>query len=162
MNIVLGAGLEKRRGKGRIQGVYGAMANIMVGTHGNKVTYGNELSTEYPNPLSTEYPWTQSTVGTGYVASQTDNRILTENDGLAFGVGVNGFLGVEYFFAPKMSIGGEFTWGLMFQVTGKSKTEIEYLDADAKSTETTKSGGALYVGVDNGNTGGAINLSFYF
>jgi hypothetical protein len=165
MNIVLGAGIEKRRGKGRVQGVYGAMANIMVGTHGNSITYGNEMSTVYTNPLSTDYPWTPSYTGTGYIASNTGNRTLKDNDGMTFGIGVNGFLGVEYFFAPKMSIGGEFTWGLMLQVTGKGKSEVEYLNGApvvTETTETTKSGGALYFGVDNGNTGGASNLSFYF
>lgn len=162
MNVVLGAGIEKRKGKGRVQGVYGAMVNIMVGTHGNKYTYGNELSTTYPTPLSTNSPWTQDETSTGYNTSQTSSRTLTNNDGMAFGIGVNGFLGVEYFFAPKMSIGGEFTWGLMVQVAGKNKIEKEELVLNEKLTTTTKKGGGLYFGIDNGNTGGAINLSFYF
>lgn len=162
MNIVVGAGIEKRRGKGRVQGLYGAMANLMVGTHGNSVKYGNELSSTYTNPLSTDYPWTPKFVGTGYESSYTSNRILKDNDGMTFGIGVNGFLGVEYFFAPKMSIGGEFTWGLALQITGKSKVETEYLDSGENTTLTTKSGGAFYFGMDNTNTGGAINLNFYF
>jgi len=165
MNIVLGAGMEQRRGKGRVQGVWGAMANIMLGTHANKLTYGNELSSSYPTPLSTDYPWTKSETGTGYYTSHTNNRVVADNEGTTFGFGVNSFLGVEYFFAPKMSIGGEFTWGLMIQFTGKSKNEIEYLNGSpalTKTTETTKSGGSMYFGIDNGNTGGAINLNFYF
>jgi len=57
MNIVLGAGMEKRKGKGRVQGIYGAMANIMLATHGNKLVYGNKMNSDYNTPLSTKYPW---------------------------------------------------------------------------------------------------------
>ena len=161
LNIVLGGGIEKRRGKGRVHGVYGAMANIMIGTHGNSMTYGNQLSATYPNPLSTNYPWVKDETG-GYVTSTTNNRVLSDNDGLAFGFGLNGFLGVEYFFAPKMSIGGEFTWGFLIQTTGKSSVKTETLVGSTVSTNTSKTNGSFYFGVDNNNTGGAINISFYF
>lgn len=158
MNIVLGIGIEKRRGKGRVQGVYGAMANIMVGTNGRTYTYGNSLSTTYRNPLSTV--WNPD--GSAAYVDNLSVRDLKNTNGMTFGIGVNGFLGVEYFFAPKMSIGGEFTWGMMLQITGKNSVENERMVQSNVETTTTKEGGALYFGMDNGNSGGAINLSFYF
>jgi|WetSurMetagenome_2_1015567.scaffolds.fasta_scaffold104930_2 hypothetical protein len=161
MNIVLGAGLEKRRGKGRVQGLYGAMVNIMLATHGNNLVYGNEMSSTYINPLSTEYPWIEDGTN-GYITENAASRVLKDNAGMGFGIGINTFLGVEYFFAPKMSIGGEFSWGVLLSISGKSKVESEGWDGSAVSTTTYKSGGSTYIGVDNGNTGGAINLSFYF
>jgi hypothetical protein len=161
MNIVLGAGLEKRRGKGRVQGYYGVMANIMVSTHGNKVVYGNTMDAAHTAPLSTQYPWVEE-IGGGYATENATTRVVKDNDGLGFGIGVNAFLGVEYFFAPKMSIGGEFSWGILFQMQGKSKAEIETWDGSAVKTTTYKSGGTTFIGIDNGNSGGAINLNFYF
>ncbi|MCX6244791.1 MAG: hypothetical protein NTU98_08805 [Bacteroidetes bacterium] len=161
MNIVLGAGLEKRKGKGRVQGVYGAMANIMLGKVGNKVVYGNDINSSYTSPLSTDYPWSPNSTG-GYDASAANSRVTKDNSGLTYGIGVNVFLGVEYFFAPKMSIGGEFSWGLLFSSTGKSKVETEGWDGSSVKTVTYKSGGTTYFGVDNTNTAGAIMLNFYF
>jgi hypothetical protein len=161
MNVVLGAGLEKRRGKGRVQGLYGAMANLMFSTHSNKLVYGNEMSSTYMTPLSTRYPWVTDGSG-GYVTENATSRVLKDNAGFGIGVGINAFLGVEYFFAPKMSIGGEFSWGILFSMTGKSKVESEAWDGSQVSTTTYKSGGSTYIGIDNGNTGGAINLNFYF
>jgi len=161
MRIVLGAGFEKRRGKGRVQGLWGAMANIMLGTDGNKLKYGNAMNSTYTTPLSTDYPWVALSSG-GYQASAATSRITKDNGGLTFGFGVNAFIGVEYFFAPKMSIGGEFSWGLMLGLTGKSKVESEAWDGSSVKTTTYKSGGSTYIGIDNDNSGGAINLNFYF
>ncbi len=162
-NVSLGAGIEKRRGKGRVQGVYGAMANLMVSAQANKVKYGNEISSTYKNPVSTSYPWTKTESG-NYNTSPSSNRTIKDNDGMTFGIGVNAFVGVEYFFAPKMSIGGEFSFAIMVAVTGKSKSEKEYWDSSSSSVKTiqTKQGGSTTFGIDNTNTGGAINLSFYF
>ena len=161
MNIILGAGIEKRKGKGRVQGVYGAMANIMLSTHGNKVVYGNAMNSDYNTPLSTVYPWVSDGSG-GYPTENASTRVVKYNDGLGFGIGVNAFLGIEYFFAPKMSIGGEFSWGVLLQLNGKSNVGSETWDASGITSSTYKSGGTTYFGFDNGNSGGAINLNFYF
>jgi len=163
MDISFGAGIEKRKGKGRVQGVYGGMVNFLISTGGNKVTYGNTMTGTYPNPLSTDYPWVMNESGR-YHASQTSSRTLKNNEGMTFGVGANLFLGVEYFFAPKISIGGEFSFGLMLATTGKDKKEVESWDAVGKTVKTTetKYGGKTTIGIDNSNSGGAINLSFYF
>ena len=158
MNIVLGAGIERRLGKGRVQGLYGAMANLMIGTVGHSYIYGNNMTGTYTTPLSTEW----NSDGSVYDVTNLSVRNTKNNDGMTFGFGVNGFAGVEYFFAPKMSIGGEFTWGMMFQVTGKNKIENEKMVGSDKVVTTTKRDGAFFFGMDNSNSGGAINLSFYF
>ncbi len=161
LNIALGFGLEKRRGKGRVQGIYGAMANVMLSSVGNKFTYGNAFSSNFTDPESTIYPWREISPGVYETAHETD-RVTKYNEGMTFGIGVNAFIGVEYFFAPKMSIGGEFSWGVIFQVTGKSKEVGEYWSDGAVKTHETKEGGSTYFGIDNTNSGGCINLSFYF
>jgi len=161
MNIVLGAGIEKRKGKGRVQGLYGAMANIMLSTDANKLVYGNAMSSVYTNPLSTTYPWVSEGNGS-YATENTSARVTSDNKGMGFGIGVNAFLGVEYFFAPKMSIGGEFSWGILVQINGKSKIGSESYNGTDVTNSTYNSGGATYFGIDNGNSGGSINLNFYF
>ena len=101
-NITLGGGIENRRGNTRLQGYYGAMAMISLG--------GSKTSYEY---------------GAGAAAGD----ITEEKAGSTFGLGVRAFVGAEYFVLPKISIGGEFGWGLGFSSTGASETTIQGADA---------------------------------
>ena len=57
-----------------------------------------------------------------------------------FGLNARGFVGTQYFFAPKMSIGAEYGWGLGFSKSGDNSS--------------------FNVGVDN--AGGSIYLSLFF
>ena len=41
----------------------------------------------------------------------TDNDTIVLKEILSFGFGLDGFIGVEYYIAPKLSIGGQFSWG---------------------------------------------------
>ena len=79
-------------------------------------------------------------------------------DGSTFNLGIRGFIGVEYFFAPKMSLSGEFGWGLGLSSTGASETTVTF----AGTTTTTKGGKSSSFGLDTDNAGAAINLNFYF
>lgn len=97
-NITLGGGIEKRRGSTRLQGYYGAMAMISLG--------GSKTSYEY---------------GAGVV----DGQLTEAKAGSTFGLGVRAFVGAEYFVLPKISIGGEFGWGLGFTSTGPSSTTTQ-------------------------------------
>ncbi|MFM1745078.1 MAG: hypothetical protein RLZZ630_1015, partial [Bacteroidota bacterium] len=128
-NITLGAGIQKYRGKGRLQGIYGAEAAISLG--GSKMT-----------------------------ANATDASGIEEEmkDGSTFGIGVRGFIGAEYFFAPKMSLSGEFGWGISLNSQG----EGEYTYSGGGQSTTTKYGKASAFGIDTDNVGGNINLNFYF
>ena len=83
MDVTLGAGIEKRRGHTRLQGLYGAQAMINL-----------------------------SSAKTGDVKSPS-----------GFGLGVQGFIGAEYFILPKISIGGEYGWGLGFSSRGSTDTQ---------------------------------------
>jgi hypothetical protein len=48
----------------------------------------------------------------------------TVKSGLGFGVGAQGFIGAEYFIFPKISMGAQYTYGLMLGVDGKSTTSV--------------------------------------
>ncbi|MGB3946682.1 MAG: hypothetical protein WBM13_01750 [Bacteroidia bacterium] len=127
-NIGLTAGWEKRRGKTRLQGFYGGELGIMLGTSKTTTTYGNAVSVD--NPVT---------------------RTKEIKAGSTFGLGLRGFIGAEYFILPKMSIGGEFGWGLAFSSTGEGETTTESWDGTAVVTTLTKTGKSSSFGFDTDN-----------
>lgn len=166
-DVVLGLGLEKRRGKGRVQGIYGAEAQILLAMGKTKYTYGNAINATYNAPLS--YCWVDNVAplpvpcpGAGLATT----RVTENKAGMTLGVGARAFVGVEYFFAPKISLGGEFGWGLNFTSTGKGKkTEEGWMlntTAAAVGTLETETGGSGAFGIDTDNPYAAINIMFYF
>ncbi len=156
MNITLGAGIQKWRGKGRLKGYYGAEA--MIG-------FGSETDTTYTYLKSLT-----TTSGIGSV------QVSEIKGGSIFGFGVNGFIGVEYFFAPKMSLSAEYTWGIGISSVGES--EVSYTEVEApsgtpvvssKSAKGDKSsdfnvgvGNTVTPNIINSGGSGSIVLSFYF
>lgn len=82
-------------------------------------------------------------------------------------VGVFGFVGVEYFFAPKMSVGGELGLGIAYVNQGESEYKTQYFDTASNSVKentvkrhdsTTPTNGFNVRTAATGN----IFLSFYF
>jgi len=137
--LTLGAGLQKNRGKGRLRGIYGAEIAIMLGGGGDvKSTY-----TETIPPVA--------------MSHQTENKA-----GSTFGIGLNGFIGAEFFFAPKMSLSAEYQWGLNFSSTGEGETTTTNWDAAGVATSTTAKGqksSSMLVDVTNA---GSIVFHCYF
>jgi hypothetical protein len=141
MNITLGAGLEKRVGSTRIVGTYGGMFMVMLGSE--KETY------EYGNPANANNP----VVG----------RVTEMKEGSTFGLGLQAFAGVEWFCAPKVSLSGEYTWGVSLSSTGFSETTAESWDGSGVVTETVEGGTKQNsFGLDTGISGANIGLNFYF
>src|SRR5207244_777195 len=64
-------------------------------------------------------------------------RIIDISDGFLFGFGVNGFLGAEYFFAPKMSLSAEYSWGLLYATTGEATATYETWTGGSGGSRTT-------------------------
>lgn len=139
--ITLGAGIQKYRGKGRLQGIYGAEA--MIGFGSSSVTHEFAKSPDANNQASL-------------------NRIKEVKGGSTFNFGVRAFIGAEYFFAPKMSLGVEYGWGLMVGSTGASETTREFWNGTAVTTETTKGGKASNFGLNVQQPNGSITLNMYF
>lgn len=78
----------------------------------------------------------------------------TVKSGLGFGVGAQGFIGAEYFIFPKISMGAQYTYGLMLAVDGKSTTSVTGSpDVEGPSSSSFNLGG---VGVMSIN----VNLHF--
>lgn len=128
--IGLGGGIEMRRGKGRLQGFYGG--DLMIWSSASKAsfTYGNALAasgTVVTVNNATTTTFNNSSLATNMTTDTYGNsaRVLTYKSGRTTGFGLRGFIGAEYFVLPKLSIGGEFGWGLGFATTGASTTEME-------------------------------------
>lgn len=153
-NYRLGLGYELSRGKGRVQGFYGG--ELLLGaTNGTTVyEYGNAYTADVTNPNFTNFGTNVGTKG----------RILEQKQGLGLSIGAGAFIGVEYFFAPKISVGGEFAWGLAYTKTSDGTVTEEFFDANnsAIGKETTKTGGGNSWRVDTDNAFGAIYLMFHF
>lgn len=146
MAINLGAGIEKRVGSTRVVGVYGAELNIGFGNGKTTFDYGNALSNTNAGPRTTE-----------------------SKQGGTFGIGLNGFAGIEWFAAPKLSLSGEYAWGLAMQSTGLGSTTTESFVNN--STTTTTVDGTPNDGqadktssfkIDTGVSGARIAVNFYF
>lgn len=153
-NILIGFGKEYRRGYGRLQGFYGFEGALSYGANKTIYEYGNDYTSIYPAPASTNF-------GTNKIGT---SRVLTEKAGSVLGIGLRGFVGVEYFVAPKISLGGEFGWGLLYQRTGTGEKEVESMNFGSGQSETTTTevaGGSSLV-IDTDNMTGCIYLLFHF
>ena len=176
--IGITAGIEKRKGKTRLQGYYGAELGIYFGGAHDKFTYGNSYAgtgtaagtSATPNSTT----WSNSTgssSGTPTVAGSgaAATRVTDIKSGTNVQFGVRGFLGVEYFILPKISLGGEFGWGLGLSTTGAGQTTNQGIyTGTSASTQVTKTGktSEFVVGTDNKNSifgpTGSIRMNFYF
>lgn len=155
-HFTIGAGLQKSRGKGRLHGIYGA--EVMIGLGGEKdvYTYGNAYgATPYNTPTTHDF--------NGNYDSAGNTRVTEDKNGSSFSFGLDGFIGAEYFFAPKMSLSGEYAWGLMMSSTGEGEVTTERLNDnfDGGTKTTTKTGKSSSFGLDVTNIG-SITLHFYF
>jgi hypothetical protein len=159
-NVTIGAGVEMRKGKGRLQGVYGAEANIFFGGGKDKYTYGNAITSD--NNFPTTHNFGDNVI---YDKAAVNPYRTTEYKyGSTFGLGVRAFIGAEYFVLPKLSIGGEFGWGIGFASTGDDELTAEGWDA-ANSTVgkiTQKAGNGGGFGIDTDNLGGGMYIMLHF
>jgi hypothetical protein len=119
-SFYLSGGIEKRRGHGRLQGYYGGELGLGFGAA------APNSKVEYEMPLSATNPGT---------------RTLSTKAGSSFTVGLRGFVGVEYFLVPKLSLGAEFGWGLMFRTTAQNETITETWNGTAVEENTSSTVG---------------------
>ena len=167
-NIILGAGIEMRKGKTRLQGYYGGMFMIGFGGSDNKYTYGNSFSKT--NLLPTRKDFGNDNLGNDNYSAVGPTYNTQDKAGSTMMIGLRGFIGAEYFLFPKISIGAEFGWGLFFSHRGDGSTTKEYWDGvnNALKTQTIKNAGTSTFGFDTDVNGqqvmptGTLNLTMHF
>lgn len=181
-NIGIMVGLEKRRGFGRLQGFYGAELGINVASAKNTFTYGNTFTQNTAAPaINVSYDPADDMDVNGDAAVDnvaTDpfgntGRVTEWKSGSAFGIGLRGFIGAEYFVLPRLAVGGEFGWGLAFIANGTSSTVVETEGITNAATEATntftmesKNGSRFGVDTDAMNSvfgpAGRLKITFHF
>ena len=140
--VVLSGGYEQRRGYDRIQGFYGGEALIGL----------SSLSS------STNYGWNYSDQAFDFgVIGDGSSRVTQSASGRGLTVGLRGLVGVEYFIAPKISIGSEYGFALTYSSQARGSSTIESWTVNDEGegsrdmdTEETGSSASSYVGHDNG------------
>jgi hypothetical protein len=175
-NIGLTGGLEIRKGKTRLQGYYGGEVGLYLAGMKDKFTYGNALApTATPAVVVTNddaFSGVTNVIASPPIQGVIGSARATEIKwGSTFGFGLRGFIGAEYFILPKMAIGGEFGWGLMFSSTGKSKSTWESIgNASSPTVGTTtiegSKSGSFGIDTDNMNNlfgpAASLRLTLHF
>lgn len=172
--IGLGAGYEMRRGKTRLQGYYGADAMFWMSSSKKKYTYGNATLSPSGTPPVTvgdSHNWNGDAVfGDNITTDPYGNaaRVTEWKSGSTIGFGVRGFVGAEYFIFPKISIAGEFGWGIGITTGAKTSTTTESIsgtNTSAITVEGGKSGGSFRIDTDQNKFGtgtGTLRLNLHF
>ena len=187
-NVGISVGYEKRKGKTRLQGFYGADLGLNFTSTKNTFTYGNAL---LANSTSTASPNVDVAAADNFVGannlsnttgitgiSPAGARATIIKSGVGVQLGIRAFVGAEYFILPKISLGGEFGWGLGLNIGGRTSTTWESVGtpngATAQTISTTKIDGgkqtSFMIDTDkNSNVGGSIfgasgslRLAFHF
>ncbi|MDP2175872.1 MAG: hypothetical protein Q8K70_08185 [Bacteroidota bacterium] len=136
-------GVENRRGKTRLQGIWGLETFLNVSLNNTtKYEYGNKI--EYLN---------------------TDtSRILHIKAGRQIGIGLRAFVGAEYFIAPKFSLGFDLGYGpqLNYNLRTKIKNETyNSINKEVTSKEVYSTRSRTF-NLDTDEFNGNLRLIFYF
>lgn len=158
--FALSGGYEMRRGKGRLQAIYGGDLAFSVSSSNRSFEYGNAFGQVNQAPTSTNW----SSNGFAFGSSSQGERNVEIINGRSVSFGLRPFIGLEYFFAPNISLGAEFGWTVVYSATADGQTTTEYYlpSEDATFNRTIPNAGSrgFSGGVDNLN--GAVTLMFYF
>lgn len=130
-NFELALGYELRRGYGRLQGFGGLDLRLGYGNASSSFEYGNEMTPLNQSPSSIDF------LGSG--SEQALNlRPISHENGSTTKFGIGAFVGVEYFIAPKISVGGELgLQGYFFNQT-QGKIEYEHVDQASANIQVVK------------------------
>ncbi len=127
-DLGIGADYLMYRGKGRVQGFYGGGISVNYTKTKATYNYGNLITTEFSSPY-----WYDFAAGT---TTSGGARILSQSGDRSIGVVLSGVVGVEYFIAPKISIGGEFRLGLYTGYDFKGYRTVERWTGTEREVET--------------------------
>ncbi len=169
--IGLGGGLEWRRGTTRLQGYYGGDLMVSFSNSSRTFEYGNALNDSTSVTALTSAFGEDNTINIINDTYGNTARIINQKDGSMLAITLRAFVGVEYFIFPKISLAGEFGWGVSFANMGSATTELESVGFNGTNnvvgTQTIEraAGGRFAVDTDRNLTGtasGALRLNFHF
>lgn len=112
---------QLNRGYGRLRGFYGAQINYGFARTVQNFAYGNNITVANPQPTSTNF------IGNLNFKPNTLERDLEIDGGIAQNAGLGIVAGVEYYFLPKICIGGEIALGYNYNWGSQSNKQTEEL-----------------------------------
>jgi hypothetical protein len=152
-DYMISGGIEKRRGKGRLRGIFAAEVSVMFGTNKTEYTYGNNYSSLNTTPGTTNFG--------GNIAA--NGRVLSDKNASYFGAGIGAFIGVEYFIMPNIAIGSEVGWGVNYTKWSQSNTVTEVWNGNsAEEVTTLDSPGDLGFNYGLNNPTASLYMMFHF
>jgi hypothetical protein len=147
----LSVGIQKFRGYGRLRGFYGATVNFGLSNSTTEYTYGNPITAINQSPTTA---W-----------GSNSYRQLVNNGGGYTTLGLGLLAGVEYYFAPKICIGGELGLGYNYEFGSQSNSKYETWGGSSVIEETYEnSPGNTYSNLSTYRpaTYGGLYLMFHF
>lgn len=150
----LDLGYQIFRGYGRLRGFYGAHLTYSLNRTRVEYTYGNPMTSANPTPSS-------------YFNYNGNARTLESDGGYYHSVGAGLIGGVEYYFAPKICIGGELTLTVYntWKTQGNSTTEhwngSKIVEMDAENSPAGRTSTGVYTHQPS-NFNGSLYLMFHF
>lgn len=130
INVTIGGAIEMRRGNGRLQGYYGPVAMISFNTSDEEASFAG---------------------------SPAAGDLVEVDFGTNLGIAAGGLAGVEFFFAPKISVGAEIMWTISYFTNG----DVENTVFDGTNNNTSEISGGDGINVDT-RPNGNISLNFHF
>lgn len=151
MSVMLGS--EYRKGNNRIQGVFGM--GILLGFYNKTVSYdyANKVTSLNNNPSSA---WNDFYDGYRVTKKSSENNLF---------FGLTGSAGIEWFVAPKVSLGAEVNLSLYYINGGQTYTKSEGYNSVTQSFEECtdlSSPGNNKLRFATENLGGSLYMAFYF
>lgn len=149
IQILAGLGKEWRRGKTRLQGYYGFDGFVTLKPFSSLNVDTKEVTRDLDNNIIS-----------------TSTRTTETSGGFSVGIGARGFIGGEYFIAPKVAVGAEYNYTVNLGYTGGSETTTK--ETTVKEGVTTVASPVKLEKDSNfnaslGNVGVvALTLSLYF
>ena len=160
----LAAGLEFRKGKDRIQGYVGA--DLLFAYNKAKYTYtwGNAITEINQTPSHANFVW-DIAYNPNYAGYFAGTERILEHAGNSTYIGIAGRVGVEYFVAPKLALGGEVSLAAYEKIDSKRYAKVEGFNAaNAQVEEFTElripQNRTFYLRTDD--LGGKLFMMFYF
>ena len=152
-------GAEYQRRYRKVQGYAGASLYYAFGKRSETYTYGNAITDINQTP-SISQGWWQSV---DYLPNARPLETYSYDNFNAFGV--VGHIGIEYFFAPKISIGGELNLSFIRGWEPQQYAKYEGWNSTTQQVEeytrTIAPGSSLnFYGTQN--VGGNVFVNFYF
>ncbi len=154
-------GAEYRVGKGRVQGVFGGGLLYAFSRYMEKYSYGNAITEDNRRPSTA----LDNSTAPAIPDSEYQRYLRMFTNAPTHYFGLVGFAGIEWFVAPKISLGAEVNLSAAFNWTkGLYYTSEGYNTQTGNVEESTELLTPTSSGFDFGtqNIGANLSINFYF